>query len=79
MEVGGTLTGSEILGRTPLKGVDTRVEVVIWGREYIGMLERVVEIGIEGSTVVEGGGYPNSWAHFVKDLASVLIRWDIPH
>lgn len=59
MEVEGSLTGSERLGRPIVKGVDTWVEVVIRDEAYVGILERVVEIIIEGSTVVEEGGYPN--------------------
>lgn len=30
------------------------------------MLGMNFEIGMEGSTVVEGGLYPNPWAHFVR-------------
>ena len=43
--------------------IESCVEFSIWGWSYVDILERVVEIGIEVSMVVEGIGYPNSWAH----------------
>lgn len=76
IEVGGTLVGSEVLGRRTLRGVKTCIEVVMRGGTWVGMLGRVVEIVIEGSIVVEGRVYSNSWAHYLKVLAWILIRWD---
>ena len=60
MEEGSILIGSKILGRLTLKGVETCKQVIVRGRAHVGMLERVEEIGIESSKMVEGGGYPNS-------------------
>ena len=60
MEVGGKLRGSEWLGIPTLRGMESCVEVIMRGGTYIGMLGRVLEIGIERSMVVEGGVYPKS-------------------
>lgn len=47
MEVWGTFTRSERLGKLTLKGVENYVEVIIRSEAYIAMLKGVVEIGIE--------------------------------
>jgi hypothetical protein len=78
MEVGGTLTKSERFWRSKLRGVKTCVEVIIRGGAYGGMRERVVDIIIEGSTVLERV-YLKSWAYSIEGLTWLLIRWDITH
>lgn len=55
MEVGGQVMESERLGRPKLKGEKIYVEVIIRGKPYVSMLERILENKIEGSTIVEGG------------------------